>query len=100
MLKHIVMWRFKDSFEGKTKEEMMEQQRTDLLKLPEKIDWIRSMQIGKDILHSEKSYDMALVMDFDNMDDMVRYREFPDHVVISTRMKDYVTDRVVVDYEF
>lgn len=99
MLKHIVMWKFKDAFAGKTKEELMEEQRAALLALPAKIDLIRGMEVGKDTVHGANSFDMALVSEFDSRDDMLAYRAHPDHVAVSKRMKEYVTDRVCIDFE-
>ena len=100
MLKHIVMWRFRESFGGKTRRELMQEQKDALLALPDRIEWIRSMEVGEDVVHGEHSYDMALVSTFDSREDMLAYRSHPDHMVISRRMKDYVTDRVCIDYEF
>lgn len=100
MLKHIVMWRFKDEFEGRTKEQMMDEQRAALKALPAKIPCIRCLEVGKDVLHTDASYDMVLVSVFENKEKMIEYREHPDHVAVSRRMKGYVTERVCIDYEF
>lgn len=100
MLKHIVMWRFKEEAEGRTKEENMEMMRSRLMALPPLISCIRSFEVGKDIVHSEKSFDMCLVSDFDTKEDMLAYRAHPDHVAVLQKMDVCVAQRVVIDYEY
>ena len=100
MLRHIVMWKFKPEAEGRAREENMEMMRQKLLALPQKIDFIRSFEVGRDVCHTEKSYDMCLVSEFDSMEKMLEYREHPDHVPVSRQMKKLIDARVVIDYEF
>lgn len=45
MIKHIVMWEFKDHAEGLTKEENISKVKSMLEALPEKIDFIREMHV-------------------------------------------------------
>ena len=63
MLKHIVMWKFAPEAEGKTREENLDYVIGELKKLPAQIPQIRSMQIGKDVLGSEMSYDCGLIVE-------------------------------------
>ena len=45
MIKHIVMWKFKDFAEGATRQENLLKVKSMLEALPEKIDFIREMHV-------------------------------------------------------
>jgi len=98
MLKHIVMWKFAPEAEGKTREENLDYVIGELKKLPAQIPQIRSMQIGKDVLGSEMSYDCGLIVEFDSLEDMRIYKDHPLHVEVSQYVKKVRTDRATVDF--
>lgn len=99
MIEHVVMWKFADFAEGKTKEENMDWVREHLLALPAIIPEIRKMEIGKDIGHTEMSYDMVLIMHFDSMDALHTYKVHPDHQAVSSYVKKIRIARATVDRE-
>lgn len=99
MIRHIVMWKFADEAMGKRKEENMEIVRSRLLALRDIVPEIRGMEIGKDILHSEMSYDMALYMTFDSMEALEAYKVHPEHKKISAFVKEVRIGRACVDFE-
>ena len=98
MIKHIVLWKFLDEAEGHTKEENMDIIRTGLTALLPIIPQIRSFEIGKDVLHSEMSYDMALIMTFDSLDDLETYKKHPEHQKVSAYVKKVRSARVSADF--
>lgn len=98
MIKHIVLWKFLDQAEGHTKEENMDIVRDKLKALLPVIPSIRSFEIGKDILHSEMSYDMALIMTFDSMEDLEAYKIHPEHQKVSAYVKKVRSGRVSTDF--
>lgn len=100
MIKHIVMWKFADFAEGRTKEENLELVRSRLSVLYEsgKIEGLRSMEIGRDEGGTEMSYDMVLVTEFDSFDALAAYKVHPDHAAISAYVKKVRTARATVDY--
>ena len=97
MIQHIVMWKFADTAEGRTKEENMEWVREHLTTLIPIIPEIRSMEIGADIGKTNMSYDMVLVMTFDSMEDLHTYKVHPSHQAISQYVKKVRTARATVD---
>ncbi len=99
MIRHIVMWKFKDFAEGLTKEENLFKVKSMLEALPEKIDFIREMQIELNVNNKEGMYDAVLLSTFDSLDDVARYRVHPEHVKISSYVALVKTDRASVDYE-
>ncbi len=100
MVKHIVMWKFKDFAEGLTKEENLLKVKSMLEALPGKIDFIREMRVEFNINNKEGMYDAVLISEFDTLDDVKRYRVHPEHVKISQYVALVKTDRASVDYEF
>ena len=98
MVKHIVMWKFKENAEGKTKEENMAFVRDSLYALRGVIDEIKSMEIGIDVTHSDMSMDLALITEFESVETMKAYAVHPEHVKVSTYVRKVIESRVVLDY--
>lgn len=99
MIKHIVMWKFKDFAEGKSKEENINKVRTMLEALPEKIDYIRQMEVKVNINPKAGMYDAVLISAFDSIEDVNNYRVHPEHKKISEFVALIREDRASVDYE-
>lgn len=98
MIKHIVLWKFAENAQGHTKEENMDIVKERLTALLPIIPQIKSFEIGKDILHSEMSYDMALIMTFDSMEDLETYKKHPEHQKVSSYVKLVRIGRVSADF--
>ncbi|MBR3038602.1 MAG: Dabb family protein, partial [Clostridia bacterium] len=64
MIKHIVLFKFEDPAVN------IPVVRESLYALVPKIPEIVHMQIGADFLHSGRSYDMALLVDFKSREDL------------------------------
>ena len=100
MIRHIVMWKFKDFAEGLSREENILKVKAMLEALPEKIDFIREMQVQVNVNPKEGMYDAVLLSTFDNLEDVVRYRVHPEHKMISSYVALIKENRASVDYEF
>lgn len=98
MISHTVMWRFKDENKDATMRTVAE--RLTALYKSGKISGLRKMEIGCDVSHTEMSYDMVLLTEFDSMEALAAYKIHPDHVAISQFVKTVRTARAVVDFEF
>lgn len=99
MIRHVVMWKFKDEAEGKTKEENMQIVRDALFALLPIIPELKLMEIDCDISHTEMSYDMMLTTEFDSVADMKVYAEHPAHKKVQAYVKAVRESRVVLDCE-
>jgi len=93
MIRHIVMWRFKEG-----SEEQAAQFLERLAALQGQIPQIRGMQVGADVAGGG-NYSAALVADFDSLADMEAYKTDPRHVAVSALCKAIREDRVAVDLE-
>lgn len=67
--------------------------------LPDRIDCIREWDVGADVLQSERSYDLALVATFDDLDALEEYRMHPAHQEVVAVMRESGAITVVVDFE-
>ncbi len=99
MIRHVVMWRFADEAEGRTRQQNMEYIRDRLMALPAIIPQIKRMEIGIDIGRTDKSYDMMLLSEFESMEALAEYRDHPDHMAVSKYVGKVSTARVVADCE-
>ena len=92
MITHIVFFKFKDAAN-------ITITRDKLLALKNKIPQLRHLEVGVDVIRSERSYDLALVSKFDNLDDLQAYQIHPDHQEVVKFLADVKESIVAVDYE-
>ncbi len=95
MIRHIVMWRFKEG-----ERENMLVFRDRLLALKGRIPEIRAMEVGINMNPSDRSYDAVLVSEFDSLEALRAYSENPLHVKVSEFCRSIRTASASVDYEF
>ena len=99
MVRHVVMWKFKNEAEGKSKIENMEAVREQLYALLPIIPEIKRMEIGFDMTGSEASMDLMLLTEFESLDTLRTYAVHPEHLKVSTYVCRVVESRVVLDCE-
>ena len=92
MITHIVLFKLIDRLNA-------QKARDVLLGMRGKIPQLRHLEVGVDVLHSERSYDLALVTKFDSMEEMRAYQAHPVHVEVSKYMTSVRESSVTVDYE-
>ncbi len=97
MIRHIVMWKFKESGEGKTKEENMKLVTERLYALLPVIPELRRMEIGADISHTDMSMDLCLLTEFETVEDMKLYAGHPEHLKVSAYVRKVIDSRAVID---
>ena len=99
MLKHVVMWRFKEGAEGKTRKEHAEWMKAHLEQLTKVIPEICSLEVGVNEREGEMAYDAVLISVFKDADALKAYKEHPEHKKVSAYCKSVRESRTVVDYE-
>lgn len=95
MLTHVVLFKFKPE----TTAEQAGQLETGLKGLPTVIDEIREFRVGRDIIRSERSYDLGLVSGFADLAAMQRYQVHPAHQQVVAMVKAICSNVVAVDFE-
>jgi hypothetical protein len=74
--------------------------RDKLLSMDGKIPQLRHLEVGVDVIRSERSYDVSLVTRFDSMEDLQAYQIHPYHAgEVVPLMKSLCSSVVAVDYE-
>lgn len=93
MIRHIVMWKFREGTEAQAEEFL-----SRLKALDGVIPQLKKCEVAKNI--GADNYDAVLVSEFESMDDLNAYKVDPRHVAASDICKAIRADRVAVDYEF
>ena len=95
MITHIVLFKLADPAP-----ENLAATRNKLLSMDGKIDLLRHLEAGIDVIRSERSYDIALTTRFDTIEDLQAYQVHPYHAgEVIPHMKAVCSSIVAVDYE-
>ncbi len=95
MLKHIVLNKFKPDVPRAEIDQIVE----GLRALPARIDVIRSYEVAEDQVREARSFDLAIVGLFDDMETLKRYQVHPEHVAVATRLRAATQQQAIVDYQ-
>ncbi|MEK7299149.1 MAG: Dabb family protein [Candidatus Margulisiibacteriota bacterium] len=99
MIKHLVFWRLKPEALGKSKAENLQEIKTRLEELADKITGMIRIEVGINFDTSERAADAALYSVFESQEALNDYQNYPDHVAIKDFIGQVVTEARVVDYE-
>jgi len=97
MINHIVLFKLKD-YPKEDKAKVIEELKTLLEALKEKIDEVKYLEVGVNFELETKSYDIALISHFESPDDLDAYRVHPEHLKVVERIKETTLERAAVDY--
>lgn len=94
MIVHIVMFKFKE-----------EDKKSNILKvekalnhLAQKIDELKSIEVGVDFNQSERAFDLSLYTTFNSKEDLKSYAIHPEHLKVIDLIKCVTIETKVVDY--
>ncbi len=93
MIKHIVLVRFKAGTERKEIERIID----GLRGLPGIIPEIRDYEVGEDVVRSPRSFDLAVIGRYDDLEALKRYQDHPAHVPLATSLRAAAEQMVAVD---
>ena len=93
MLRHVIMWRFKEG-----EQENMHKFLQGLKALDGVIPEILRMEVGVNCLDGN-NYDACLIADFEDAEALNRYKKDPRHVAVSSLCKSIREARGAVDFE-
>ena len=94
MVKHIVMFKLTEK-----NSQNMELATNSLRSLENKIETLKSIEIGTDFLESDRSYDIVLTAHFENPEGLKTYSSHKNHLPVVKIMRSLCSSSVVVDYE-
>lgn len=99
MINHVVLFKLKEySAEEKTK--VINELKEMLLALKGKISELKYIEVGENYELTSKSYDLALISHFDNVEDLDVYRVHPEHQKVVARIGEVTVARAAVDFNF
>jgi len=96
MIKHVVFFKFKPEASAADRTTVLDQLRA----LPDKIDAIRSFEVGDDVLHSARSWDAVLIATYDDLQALDTYTRNDDHVEVALKLREICDAVGSVDFEF
>lgn len=99
MITHIVMWKFLEEADGRSKKENMALVREKLTALRPLIPQILSMELHEDAGVDREPYDMVLITRFADITGLQTYQHHPDHKQVSRFVSAVRSARAVVDFE-
>lgn len=99
MVKHLVMWNFKEDFPEEKKEEMAKEADRRLKELVGQVPGLRFAQMRLNRLPGSNR-ELLLISDLDTAEDLAGYQVHPLHVAVAEEViKPAACDRVCFDYE-
>lgn len=95
MIRHIVMFKIKDEFKNE-----IPQLVKNFYGMKGKIEGMLDLEAGQDFLHSDRSWDLALITVFDTRAAFDAYQNHPVHLPVKKRMHEVRTASAACDFEF
>jgi len=95
MIVHIVMFKLKDE----NKDSNIQRVKRELDSLVEKIDELKSIEVGVNFADEARAFDISLYSTFDSKEDLKAYAIHPEHLKVVEIIKSVATESKVVDYE-
>lgn len=100
MVKHIVMWSFKENIKEEEKAGLKKDMKENLLSLVGKVPGLVHVEFIEEPM-SASTQDMALITELENEDALNTYQNHPDHVhVANTYIRPFVCNRSCLDYQY
>jgi hypothetical protein len=94
VITHIVLFKLKDR-----SPESVERTAQVLRNMAGKIDVLQSIEVGTDVMHAERSFDIALTTKFASLDALQAYQVHPVHQKVIEHMATARDIQISVDYE-
>lgn len=97
MVKHIVLFKLKESLSAAEKADIMHRFKTAIEALPATIPFIRDIHVELNE-NAAETWDICLDSSFDTLDDIKAYSIHPAHVAAAGILKEAKENRACVDY--
>lgn len=101
MVKHIVMFKFMEQAEGRTKLENANIAKDMLVALQGVVPTLKSSKVTLNASKADNTnYDLVLEADFEDFDALNEYIVHPEHKKVGVFMRGVRESRACVDYEY
>lgn len=95
MIRHLVLFRFKAETPQSDRDGLLAM----INELPAKISEIQSFDAGFDLVHTPRSFDLALMATYADLTALYHYAKHEHHAPVVARSKEICEQIVSVDYE-
>jgi len=99
VIRHIVMWRLKESAHGNDKATNARLIKEKLEALNGRIPGLLALEVGIDFAGSDDSADIVLYSEFESREALDNYQAHPQHKAVVPFVGEARIERRVVDYE-
>lgn len=99
MINHVVLFKLK-AYPTEEKSQIIANIKEMLLGLKGKIDELKYIEVGENYELDSKSFDLALITHFENVEGLDVYRVHPEHVKVAAYIGGVVEARAAVDFNF
>lgn len=72
MIKHVVMWKLKETANPAEKQQIVDRLKTMVEDLPRQVDLIKGLEVGINIARVEPAFDIVAILSFDHWDGLLR----------------------------
>ena len=99
MYKHVVLWKLKESADGRSKAELAAEVKQRLAALPEIISEITDFEVGINIGdYGASFFDVNLICTYPDEEAFKRYCVYPEHDVVVAYIQSVTVAEEIVDY--
>ncbi|MCW2165472.1 Stress responsive A/B Barrel Domain [Microbacterium hydrothermale] len=98
-IRHIVLWKL-SADDADTRALHAEQISERLLALEGMVTEIDRIEVGRNVVNPSSNWDVALTIDFADVDALERYQVHPAHQEVAGFIRSVVSERSCVDYPF
>lgn len=95
MIRHVVMFKFADSFTPRLERDWV----TGLGTLVGQVPGLHALSIGRDVLGSARSWDYVIVADFESLEHLAGYAGHPLHVPLIALSGPHSQHTASVDFD-
>lgn len=99
MVKHIVLWTFKEQADGHSKRENLGAAKEQLEAMNGKIPGMTRLEVGINFQAREGAWDLALYSEFESRAALEGYQTHPEHLKVIEYLRTVRDQRAVADYE-
>ena len=99
MINHVVLLKLNE-YPEEEKKKVIAELKSLLEALKDKIEVLKFIQVGVNYQLKSRSFDIALITHFDNLEDLDTYRDHPEHIKVVEKIAVWASSRAAVDFEF
>jgi hypothetical protein len=99
MIRHVVMWTFKDSADGRGRGENVVEAARRLSAMAGRIPGLLDLEVGPNVVAGKEAWDLALAARFPSAAELEVYQRHPVHLEVVDFIRKVRDQRAVVDLE-